>query len=85
MSTWYVECEPDAEDELIRIWLSAHDPLAITRAEARMYDLLSQDPINGGRYLSEGLYATDVPPLVINYRINAATRNVKVTWARIKE
>ena len=82
MNPFLVEWEPPAEDELARIWLRAVDPLAVTRAQAQADGLLSRDPIKYGRYLSEGLYSIDVPPLVITYTIDNPNRLVVVTWVR---
>jgi hypothetical protein len=82
MNPWRVEWEPAAEDELARLWLRSSDPQAVTKAQAQADQLLSRDPIKYGRYLSEGLYCIDVPPLVLTYTINAANRSVEVTWVR---
>src|SRR5438132_609954 len=60
MNPFRVEWEPAAEDELARIWLRSGDPQAVTTAQAQADQLLSRDPIQYGRHLSEGLYCIDV-------------------------
>jgi hypothetical protein len=82
MSPFEVEWEPAAEDELARLWLRSADPQAITKAQAQADQLLARDPIQYGRHLSEGLYAIDLPPLVLTYTIDSAKRLVEVTWVR---
>jgi hypothetical protein len=79
---WQVEWDPGAEDELARIWLRASDRAAVTSAQAHADRLLTQDPVTHGRHLSEGLYALDVPPLVLTYTLDSSTRAVEVTWVR---
>ena len=61
--------DADAEDELARIGMQAPDPSAVTRAQAQADHLLATDPIGKGRYLAEGLYRLDVPPLTLNYAV----------------
>ena len=73
---------PGAEDELARVWLRSADRAAVTAAQARADSLLARDPLSHGRHLSEGLYALDVPPLVLTYTVDSATRTVEVTWVR---
>ena len=82
MSRFRVEWEPAAENELARVWLRSSDPSAVTAASARADQLLSNDPIHHGRYLSEDLYAVDVPPLVLTFTVDLGQRLVVVTWVR---
>ena len=74
--------EPPAEDELAEIWLQSPDRWAVTRAQAKIDQLLKADPIANGAHLSEGLYTIHVPPLRCNYTIDVANRHVEVTWVR---
>jgi hypothetical protein len=82
MNPFAVEWEPDVEDELARLWLRAPDPAAVTRAQARIDELLERNPAGNGQLLSEGLYRIEVPPLLVNYTIDHAGRSVSVTWVR---
>jgi hypothetical protein len=82
VTPWQVDWDPVAEDELGRIWLRSLDRGAVTAAQARADRLLAGDPFAHGRHLSEGLYAVDVPPLVLTYTIDALGRSVEVTWVR---
>jgi hypothetical protein len=84
VSPWYVEWQPEAEQELYASWLRADDPGSITTAESQVNDLLSQDPFSSGRYLSEGLYAIEAKSLVVYYTILSTVRSVKVTWVRVR-
>lgn len=82
MSRYRVEWDPSAEDELARIWLQASDPQAVTAAQARADQLLAQDPIRYGRYLSEGLFCLDVPPVSLAFTVDSVNDVVEVTGVR---
>ena len=82
MTPWHVVWDAEAEDQLARIWLNSTNRAAITAAQAQADRLLSDDPSVYGRYLSEGLYALDVPPLVLNFTMDATARSVEAMWAR---
>jgi hypothetical protein len=83
MNPWQVEWNPLAEQELARLWLLSSDPAGMTAAQARIDQLLSRNPAGYGRFLSEGLYAIDVPPLTATYEIDDNARLVTVTWVRL--
>jgi hypothetical protein len=82
MKRFTVDWEPDAEDELARIWMQADDPSAVARAQVKADQLLASDPIGKGHHVSEGLYQIHVPPLVLTYSVDAAKQFVQVAWVR---
>jgi mRNA-degrading endonuclease RelE of RelBE toxin-antitoxin system len=73
---------PDVLGDLADIWLIAPDRQAVTDAQARIDELLSQDPVRHGQHLSEGLYRLRVPPLTITYTVDPDRREVEVTSVR---
>jgi mRNA-degrading endonuclease RelE of RelBE toxin-antitoxin system len=82
MKRFAVDWEPDAEDELARIWMQADDPSAVARAQVKADQLLASDPIGKGQHVSEGLYQIHVAPLVLTYSVDAAKLVVQVAWVR---
>jgi hypothetical protein len=80
MNLFTVEWEPDAEDTLARIWLTAPDPDAVTRAQARADQLLARNPTGHGRHLHEGVYRLDVPPLAVVYTVDG--RRAGCRWSQ---
>ena len=82
MSPFTVDWDPDAEDELARIWMQDSDPPAITRASAQADQSLARDPLGNGRHVSGGLYQITAAPLLISFTINVPNRHVQVTWVR---
>jgi hypothetical protein len=80
VNTFSLEPEPEAEDQLAAIWNSAGSLRdAVTRAQDAAERKLSNDPMQFGRHLGEGLYRLDVPPLIIYYSINLSGRIVKIS------
>jgi hypothetical protein len=82
MNSHTVEWLDAAEDELTRIWLRAANRAAVTAAQHQADQLLARNPHGNGRYLSEGLYQIDCPPLAISYTIDDSRHRVEVTWVR---
>jgi hypothetical protein len=76
-----VQWDPVAENQLARTWLQASDPLAITRAQARIDQRLADDPLREGRFRSEGLYRIDEAPLACTFTVDAKNRIVRVRSA----
>jgi hypothetical protein len=68
-----------ALDVLIEAWLATSDRPGLNAAEREIERLLTRDPENAGRYLSEELYQLTVPPLVAFYTIDLDNRTVWVT------
>lgn len=72
-----VQYEPEAEDELLEVWLNASDRSSVTRASDTVDRLLEADPYQG-EHRSEALYRLRVPPLVVYYKIDQAKLTVRV-------
>lgn len=82
MTSFTVEWDAPAENELAQIYLDASDPASVTRAQARVDRLLAANPAGNGELLSEGLYRIEVEPPIVNYTIDNAQHHVQVTWVR---
>jgi plasmid stabilization system protein ParE len=74
-----VDWIPEAEDDLADAWLNAHDPNAVTDAQARIDRLLARDPVNSGKQVHEGLYQIVDAPLTVFYSVDPARRLVEVS------
>ena len=57
-------------------------PATITTDQAEIDRLLSRDPFQHGRLLSEGLYRILVGSLLVNFTVAVDSRIVNVTWVR---
>jgi mRNA-degrading endonuclease RelE of RelBE toxin-antitoxin system len=79
MSGWTVEWLSEAEDDLADIWLNAPDRKAVNAAQNEIDRLLSQDPVNNGKLLSEGLYRIRIDPLKAFSQLDEANRLVSVS------
>lgn len=80
MSSFSIEPEPEAENQLAAIWASAGSRRsAVTRAQDSAERKLANNPAGFGRHLGEGLYRLDALPLVIYYTIHPAERTVRIT------
>ena len=82
MRLYQVEWDAVAVVQLARIWMAAVQPATITSDQAEVDRLLSRDPFQHGRHLSEGLYRIQVGSLLINFTVAADARIVNVTWVR---
>ena len=82
MTPYQVIWEPDAEYMLADIWLGSADRNSITTAQAEADRLLSRDPFQFAKHLSEGLYRLEVSCLVLNFTIDFNAPIVQVTWVR---
>ena len=82
MSPYQVDWDAVAEAQLARIWMAALEPATITSDQAEVDRLLSRDPFQHGRHLSEGLYRIQVGSLLINFTVSVDARLVNVTWVR---
>jgi hypothetical protein len=79
VSSYSVEWNREAEDELAQIWLRATNRTRINVAQVAIDCLLETDPHGNGIYLSEGLYQLSVPPLRVFYEIIESEKQVNVT------
>ena len=82
MTSYTVEWNPVAERELAKIWNTAVDRAAVTRAQALADRLLAQNPHGNGWHVSEGLHQINCPPLAISFIIDEAQKLVTVTSVR---
>ncbi len=78
MTPFQIGWDPDAEDDLARLWLRSSNRKAIAQAVDQAEKLLESDPVKHGRTLAEGLYSVAVPPIVLIYTIEKTTRAVEV-------
>ena len=83
MTPYQVLWEPDAERMLADLWLDSADRNSITTAQAEIDRLLSRDPFQQGRLLSEGLYRIQAGSLLVNFTVAVDARIVNVTWVRM--
>jgi len=82
VTNYHVRWEQETEAQLTRIWLTSHPRAAVTKAQADADRLLAQDPYRHSRFVSEGLYRLDIPPLAIDFTIDDAARTVTVESVR---
>jgi hypothetical protein len=79
MMPFQVIWSSEALRQLAAVWNSATNRLEITRAQHRIDQALTRDPKSAGRELSEGLWKTGDPPLLIFYELNDIHKAVRVT------
>jgi hypothetical protein len=78
MSRYTVTLTDDAEQALAAIWVQAPDRAAVTSAEAAIYRLLGNDPLNVGVEVCEGLRKLTVSPLAAFYTVDTGKQTVEV-------
>jgi hypothetical protein len=76
VTPFIVQWEPEAEQELARLWLAAADRDAMTQATHRIDHRLARDPEKEGEELSEGLYLLLEGPLAAFFEIHADQNTV---------
>ena len=69
---------PQARADLATAWTTAPDRQAVTDASDRADVLLETDPVGRSRFLAEGLWRLDVPPLALFFEIDQTRRLVRV-------
>ena len=75
---WTVVWSKDAEDDLAKMWLSAHDKASVTAAADRIDAQLKMDPLNTGQpYASDHRVHFD-GPLGIAFVVDEGDRKVLV-------
>ncbi|MCE9555668.1 MAG: hypothetical protein K8T91_20150 [Planctomycetes bacterium] len=67
-----------AEEELAKIWLSAHDRAVITQAAREIDRVLEFEPESVGESRPHGRRVTHVAPLGVTFQIFPAQRIVRV-------
>ena len=82
MTPYLMVWEPVAESMLADVWMDSANPNSVTVDQAESDRLLSLDPFQHGRLLSEGLYRIQVGSLLINFEVAVDARIVIVTWVR---
>ena len=70
--------DPDAEQELIMLWLAARDRSAITAASHAIEQRLGNDPANEGESRPPGMRITFEPPLGIIFRVDESPYTVRI-------
>ena len=80
MTEYSVVLTDDAEDQLADIWISAaHHRREVTAAQHSIDLRLARDPFEKARHVSEGLYCTAEPPLVVYFAVDQSKRVVEIT------
>ena len=82
MSRFTVVWMPDAEDELIKIWLSAADPASVSKASNRIDAELASNPLGTGDSVSEGIFRLKRPPLAVLFTIRESDCVVEIESVR---
>ena len=82
MTPYQVIGGADAESMLADLWIESSDPNSVTIGQAEADRLLSRDPFQYGKHVSEGLYRIRVGSLLINFTLAVDARIVNVTWVR---
>jgi hypothetical protein len=82
MNVFTVTWEEDAEQELARIWATASDRAAITRAQSQIDALLMRGSFQYAVHLSEGLLTLTVHPLMVYFEVDQPRRVVEVSWVK---
>jgi plasmid stabilization system protein ParE len=76
--TW----KPSAKSQLTRIWLTAADKAAVTRAANQTDLLLKSDPENQGESRGENRRIMIIKPLAVAFRVHLLDRRVDVLSVR---
>jgi hypothetical protein len=78
VNPYTVDWTDEAAEELAEIWRTAADRRAVTKADARITQLLKQAPYTHGYHVSEGMYRIEVPPLNCTYE--RWTTRIVMSW-----
>jgi hypothetical protein len=79
VNQYEVDWTPAATAALAAGWMQAPDRRALTVAQTRIDQLLTQNPAGAGVHRSEGLYRLEVPPLTVLYSIDENAKAVEVS------
>ena len=82
MNRFTVGWRDEALQELAKVWLDSTDRNAVTAATSAVDIELSQDPLEKGDELSEGLYRIDLLPLRVYYVVSTDDCRVEVLMVR---
>lgn len=77
--TWH----PEAEDELVRIWINFGDRRLITQAVARIDNELAEQPASCGEAVREGVRSLNVPPLRVWFVVRPDDRLAEVLMVSV--
>jgi hypothetical protein len=80
MTRYTVTALPSVEDDLARIWLSAPDRKAVSRASDEIDQILAEDAPLKGEEAGEKLRRLVVPPLVAEFTVEEDDRKVTI-WS----
>jgi hypothetical protein len=75
---WTVVWVPDAEGELIELWMASPDRAHLTRSAHEIDERLRHDSENEGESREEGFRILLVPPLGVKFEIKPDDRIVQV-------
>lgn len=82
MNRYTVTWRPEAEAELVELWLQAQDRSEVTTAVRTIDAALSIDAEAKGTLVAEGLSGLNEPPLRVLFTVRAADRVVEIQLVR---
>jgi mRNA-degrading endonuclease RelE of RelBE toxin-antitoxin system len=82
MNSFTVLWPPSILSDLTQIWLQARHRRAVTAAQARIDQVLTNNPLDPAAHQSEGLFRLYVWPLVVTYEVDEDQRVVEITSIR---
>jgi hypothetical protein len=84
MRAYKVEWEPEIEEELLAIWMSASkaDQESISRASEIAHRELAFAPESKGEVVAEGLLRYWIPPLAVYFHVETDRLYVRVVGVR---
>lgn len=77
-----VEVTDEATDDMtaaVVAYYPSRQAYRIANADRILSQLLADDPVRNGKYLSEGLYRIIVSPLQVHYEVDPVNRLVRIT------
>lgn len=74
-----VDWPEEVRQALAAVWLAYPDRGAVTAAQDTVDRFLGSDPKTYGQHVAEGLWRLHVPPLLVHFTIDDATRRVDIT------
>jgi hypothetical protein len=82
MNRYTVVWQPEAEADLVELWLEAGDRKEVTTAVRAIDTVLSIDADAKGTLIAEGLSALNEPPLRVLFTVRVADRVVEIELVR---
>lgn len=83
MTPFTIVWTTEAEDSLALLWVQAPHRNALVSAQFGADALLASNPFPFSRYLSEGLWAITVYPLILFFTVDESKRVVQIERVRL--